>query len=319
MNQFHSNGHHLKMKLRDFDLNLLIAFDALMKEGNVSRAAERMFITQSAMSHALNRLRDLLDDPVLVRTSEGMKPTPRAKSMSAQVCEVLRDIQQILGQPEHFEPATSKRQFVIEGADYMEYMLLPPLMGRIYHNAPRVDIQIKKPETNFPKKDMENGNTDILLGFDKNLEVPSQFIKEILFEDERVCLVRKDHPLVKRKLTLQQYLEMDHMRVSPTGNKFGAIDQALSVQGLKRRIALMVPHFLYAPHILTTTDMILSPPLRIAEQFTRISPLKVLPLPLKLPPYKICMVWSPIREKDRAHIWLRTQIQNIGKEIAANI
>ena len=109
------------MKLRGFDLNLLFAFDALMKESSASKAAERMFITQSAMSYALNRLRDLLDVPILVRTSEGMKPTPRAKPMKSQVREVLQDIQQIVGEPKHFHSSTRKHQFVIEAADYIEY------------------------------------------------------------------------------------------------------------------------------------------------------------------------------------------------------
>jgi len=300
------------MKLRDFDLNLLLAFDALMKENSVSKAAERMFITQSAMSHALNRLRDLLDDPVLVRTSEGMKPTVRAKSMKSQVREVLREIQKIVGEPKHFHPSTSKHQFVIEAADYIEYMLIPPLMQRIYQDAPGVDIQIKKPSPSFPEKAMEDGNTDVLLGFNKDIDTPSRFIKEILFEDERVCLLRKDHPVVKGKLNLTQFLELDHMRISPTGNKSGAIDKALLSKGKQRRIALVVPHFLYAAHILSTTDMIMSPPLRIAKQLIRFSPVKILTLPLKMPPYQVCMAWSPIREKDPAHIWLRTQIRNIS-------
>ncbi len=301
------------MKLRDFDLNLLLAFDALMKETSVYKAAECMFITQSAMSHALNRLRDLLDDPILVRTSEGMKPTPRAKSMKPQVREVLREIQHIVGEPKHFHPSTSKHQFIIEVADYVEYMLLPPLKGKIYHDAPGVDILIEKPKPNFPEKTMEEGKTDLLLGFNRDIDAPSRFIKEMLFEDKRVCLLRKDHPLVKKKkLTLEQFLKLDHLRISPTGNKSGIIDQVLLSQGKERRVSLVVPHFLYAPHILSTTDMVLSPPLRIAKQLISFSPLKIVSLPLDVPSYQVSMAWSPIREKDPAHIWLRTQIRAIS-------
>lgn len=301
------------MKLRDFDLNLLLAFDALMKETSVSKAAECMFITQSAMSHALNRLRDLLDDPILVRTSEGMKPTPRAKSMKLQVREVLREIQHIVGEPKHFHPSTSKHQFIIEVADYVEYMLLPPLKGKIYHDAPGVDILIEKPKPSFPEKTMEEGKTDLLLGFNRDIDAPSRFIKEMLFEDKRVCLLRKDHPLVKKKkLTLEQFLKLDHLRISPTGNKSGIIDQVLLSQGKERRVSLVVPHFLYAPHILSTTDMVLSPPLRIAKQLISFSPLKIVSLPLDVPSYQVSMAWSPIREKDPAHIWLRTQIRAIS-------
>lgn len=301
------------MKLRDFDLNLLLAFDALMKETSVSKAAECMFITQSAMRHALNRLRDLLDDPILVRTSEGMKPTPRAKSMKLQVREVLREIQHIVGEPKHFHPSTSKHQFIIEVADYVEYMLLPPLKGKIYHDAPGVDILIEKPKPSFPEKTMEEGKTDLLLGFNRDIDAPSRFIKEMLFEDKRVCLLRKDHPLVKKKkLTLEQFLKLDHLRISPTGNKSGIIDQVLLSQGKERRVSLVVPHFLYAPHILSTTDMVLSPPLRIAKQLISFSPLKIVSLPLDVPSYQVSMAWSPIREKDPAHIWLRTQIRAIS-------
>lgn len=303
------------MKLRDFDLNLLLAFDALMKEDSVSKAAARLFITQSAMSHALNRLRDLLDDPILVRTSEGMKPTSQAKAMKPQVREVLKAIRHIVGGEKHFQPSTSKHQFVIEAADYIEYMILPPLMEKIYHDAPGIDAQIKKPEPNFPEKAMDDSDTDILLGFNKDVAAPSRFNKEILFEDERVCLLRKDHSLAKEKMTIAQFAKMDHLRISPTGNKSGAIDEVLLSKGLERHIALVVPHFLYASHILSTTDMIMSPPLRIAKQLIRFSPLKIRPLPLKMPPYQICMAWSPIRDKDPAHVWLRSQIQNICKEL----
>lgn len=304
------------MDLRRFDLNLLVVLDALMRERNVSRAAESLFIGQSAMSHALNRLRDLLDDPILVRTADGMKPTPRALEIIGPVREALKEIARAISPPERFDPSRSTHRFVIAASDYIEYLIIPPLMERVYRDAPGIDFHIIKPEQALPVQDLEDGTVDIALGFTRDMDAPKRFRSELLFEDERVCVVRKDHPEIKRKLSLEQYLRLEHIRVSPLGQKTGIIDEWLAGHGLKRRIALIVPHFLYAPSIVATTDMILAPPLRIAKQFTRISPLKILAMPIDVPHYQISMVWSPVHDKDPGHYWLRDQVRIIARSIS---
>lgn len=294
--------------LRNFDLNLLVAFEVLMREMNVSRAAEKMFVTQSTMSHVLQRLRQQLDDPVLVRTNTGMKPTERALALVEPVRAVLREVERLIHPPGRFDPGSSQRRFVIAATDYMEFLLLPPLIERIGLLAPSVDIHIKRTEDAFPAESLENGELDVVLGFATILKPPAQFHIEKLFEDRMACVVRADHPVVKEPLGLEEYLALPHMLISRTGTKLGLIDEWLAERGLERRLALIVPHFLSAPLIVARTDMVLSLPLRIAERVAELVPLKILPAPIELPAYDLAMIYHPLREREPAHLWLREQI-----------
>jgi DNA-binding transcriptional LysR family regulator len=297
--------------LRTFDLNLLVAFDVLMRELNVSRAAEKMFVTQSSMSHVLNRLRQQLDDPVLVRTSSGMKPTERALALVEPVRAILKDVEQVIRPPAEFDPATSRRRFVIHATDYIEVLLLPPLMERIGAQAPGVDIHFKRTNADFPTGALENGEMDVVLGFEAVLKPPGQFRCEKLFDDRMVCAVREDHREVGDRLTLDEYLALPHMLISRTGIATGLIDDWLAERGRERRIALVVSHFLSAPLILSGTNLVLSFPRRIAEQFARLARLRTVPVPIELPPYNLVMVWHPLNDKEPAHAWLRRQILDV--------
>ncbi len=295
--------------LRNFDLNLLIAFDLLMEERNVSRAAERMFVSQSAMSHILQRLRQQLDDPVLVKTPRGMKPTARAKALTEPVRTVLREIEGLIRPADEFDPGTSQRRFVIAATDYMDFLVVPPLVERIARHAPNIDIHIKRTDVRFPENELENGDLDVVLGFDVMLKPAGYLKRDILFTDRMTCLSNNDYaPAEGGTLSLEEYIAMKHLLISRTGTRIGMVDEWLAAQGLERRIALIVPHFLSAPFIVAKTDMLLSLPLRIAEQFVRLAPLKILPVPIDLPDYDLVMVWHPLREKDPAHRWLREQI-----------
>jgi len=296
-------------ELRNFDLNLLVAFDLLMQEQNVSRAAERMFICQSAMSHILQRLRQQLDDPLLVKTPSGMKPTDRALAMIDPVRAVLRDVRRLIGTREEFDPATSVRRFVIAATDYMDVLVIPALVERIAQCAPGVDIHVKRTETPFPEKELENNDLDVVLGFETVLKPPGQMMVEKLFVDRMTCLVRKNYAKNRGgRLTLDEFISMKHMLISRTGTRIGLVDEWLAEKGLERRIALIVPHFLSAPFIVAKTDMVLSLPERIAKQFIGLAPLRILPIPMDLPAYNLVMVWHPLRKNDPAHRWLREQI-----------
>jgi DNA-binding transcriptional LysR family regulator len=296
-------------ELRNFDLNLLITFDVLMEELNVSRAAERMFITQSAMSHALQRLRQQFDDSLLVRTPTGMKPTERALSLVGPVKALLRDAKSLIQEPENFAASESRQRFSVAATDYMDLLVAPLLMERIDATAPAVDIHIKQTEQPFPERDLEYGELDVVLGFDIVLKPPGHLVREKLFEDRMVSVVRRGHPKSDKKaLTIDDYLAMKHMLISRTGTRFGVIDDWLADRGLSRRVALTVPHFLSAPLIVAQTDMELSLPERIANVFVAIAPLRILSLPIDLPRYELVMVWHPLRERDPAHRWLREQI-----------
>ncbi len=303
--------------LRNFDLNLLLAFDVLMQERNVTRASERMFVTQSAMSHTLHRLRQQLDDPLLVKTPSGMQPTDRALALVDPVRRLLLEMDRLLEPPQAFDPVTSQRRFTIAATDYMEFLLLPEL-GRLFEQtAPGVDIHVKRTESAFPVTPLENGSLDVVLGFASVLEPPAQLNCEHLFVDQMACAVRADHPKISHAPTLEEYLAAGHMLISRTGSQVGVIDEKLTELGLERRINMIVPHFLSAPLIVTETDMILSLPYRLALQFRKLVALKILPVPIELPNYDLAMIWHPLREKDPAHGWLREQIKAIGRHIGA--
>jgi len=303
--------------LRNFDLNLLLAFDVLMQERNVTRAAERMFVTQSAMSHTLHRLRQQLDDPLLFKTPSGMQPTDRALALVAPVRSLLLEMDRLLEPPQAFDPASSQRRFTIAATDYMEFLLLPDLSRLIEQTAPGVDIHIKRTESAFPLTQLENGSLDVVLGFASVLEPPAQLNCEHLFVDQMACVVREDHPQIHHAPNLQDYLTATHMLISRTGSQIGVIDEKLAELGLERRLKLIVPHFLSAPLIVAETDMILSLPYHLAVQFRKLVALRILPVPLDLPNYDLAMIWHPLREKDPAHCWLREQIKTIGRRISA--
>jgi DNA-binding transcriptional LysR family regulator len=299
-------------ELRNFDLNLLVAFDLLMQEQNVSHAAERMFVSQSAMSHILQRMRKQLDDPLLVKTPSGMKPTDRALALIDPVRAVLRDVKSLMSVREEFDPAKSLRRFVIAATDYMELLVIPALVEWIARQAPNVDIHVKRTETAFPERELEYNDLDVVLGFAAILKPPGYMIVEKLFDDRMTCLVRRNHPANRGDcLTLDEYVSKKHMLISRTGTRIGVIDEWLAEKGLERRIALIVPHFLSAPFIVAKTDMLLSVPKRIAAQFAGLAPLSVLPVPIDLPAYDLIMVWHPLRENDPAHCWLREQILTV--------
>jgi len=299
--------------LRTFDLNLLVAFDVLMRELNVTRAAEQMFITQSAMSHVLQKLRQQLDDPLLVKTSSGMKPTERALALVDPVKALLAEAERLIKPPLEFDAATSQRRFVLAATDYIEFLLMPELSGHIEKIAPGIDLHVKRTEASFPVSQLENGSLDVVLGFESVLNPPGHLSRQYLFSDKMACVVRQDHSLLNKPPSLNEFVSVPHMLISRTGSNVGIIDQKLAELGLERRIKLIVPHFLSAPLIVAKTDMILSLPYRIAEQFTTIAPLAIFPLPFELPDYDLCMIWHPLMDKDPAHQWLRDKILHLSR------
>ncbi|MDT4289970.1 LysR family transcriptional regulator [Methylomonas sp. MO1] len=295
--------------LKTFDMNLLIAFDLLMKERNVSRAAEKMFISQSAMSHVLQRLRQQLEDPLLVKTPAGMTPTLRALSLVEPVATVLKEVESLIRAPAPFDPATCRRAFNIAATDYVEALLLPILAPRIARQAPGVDIHFKRTSSRFPFNALEQADIDLILGFDVMLNAPKHLNSERLFDDFMVCMARIGHPRVTAALVLEDYIDLPHILVSRTGASTGQVDAWLAEHGRERRVALTVSHFLSALLIVAQTDMVMAFPKRTAEQFARNLPLQLVPLPLDLPHYDTVMVWHPLQDQDLANRWLRDEIR----------
>ncbi|WP_438017751.1 LysR family transcriptional regulator [Sorangium sp. So ce315] len=297
--------------LASIDLNLLVVFDALLAEGSVTRAAARVGLSQSAMSHALGRLRALIDDPVLVRTPRGMIPTPRAQELAGPIREALAQIEATVARSPRFDPATARRSFSVATVDYVELILLPRLVQKLFADAPFVDL-VARPYDSDMWGSMETGKVDLAIGMFPT--VPAGFYRQRLLEEHYTCVVRRNHPVVRSKLTLKMYTSLPHALISPRGDGGGRVDEVLAEQGLSRRVALQIPHFLVAAHIVAQTDLVLTVPARIAQVFADMQALRVMKPPLELGGFSLDQVWHERQAKDPAHMWLRGIFAEIARD-----
>lgn len=300
------------MNLAKTDLNLLVVLDALLAEQSVTRAAGRVGLSQPAMSNALGRLRQLLGDQLLMRTPAGMVPTERAKSLSGPVRRTLREIEAMFGPVPEFVPKNAKHTFRIATVDYAEFVLLPPLLSQLAKSAPLVDIEIWPLGESYPEDALQSGQLDLAIGFAHR--IPERLRRQKLFDDGFLCAVRKGHPEVGHRLTLRQYTELPHILISQRGAVAGVVDHALEIKGLKRRVALTVPHFLMAPFVVSQCDFILTLAERIATKFAGLLPLKLLKPPIRLPRFGVVMVWHERTEHEPAQQWLRQMLLAAGQQ-----
>ncbi|NBU59127.1 MAG: LysR family transcriptional regulator [Betaproteobacteria bacterium] len=311
MDCFHRIITH--MNIKTFDLNLLKSFDALLEECSVSRAAARVHLSQPAMSNALARLRDALDDPVLVRTPQGMEPTARALALKGPVRQALLQIETALGAQPEFDPRTARRSFVVAATDYMEFLVLPRLMRVLQTEAPGIDIRVRSLQLKAPEEPLDSGDVDLAFGF--FADVPKRLNRRHLFTETMTCLVRADHPVLYQSWNLERFVEMSHLFVATRQGSAGVVDNMLTEKGLQRRIALVVPHFLVVPYIIAETDLIVTVNSRIADTYVRELPLKSLPPPLDLPEFPITMLWHPRSDGDPSIAWLRRMLIDICNDI----
>lgn len=301
------------------NLNLFVAFDALSAEHSVSRAAARVGITQSAMSSSLRQLRELFGDPLFLRASHGIVPTPRATELAAPVREALQLLERALA-PRVFDPAASTRTFVLIASDYVEFVLLPQLLGRLGEAAPGVRIQTLPWGRHRVPEELARGGADLMIGFyDK---VPPHHREKLLFEERYACIVRKGHPQVRGKLTLRTYASLRHVMVSQVasqvaqrGGASSGIDRALAAAGLAREVSLRVSHFLNVPSLVASTDLVAALSRRVAEPFAKLFPLQLFELPLRLRPSRVGMVWHDAVHEDPAHRWLRELIAEVSATV----
>ncbi len=300
------------MNTSNFDLNLLRAFDALMRECNVSRAAERMSLSQPAMSNALSRLRDLLEDPVLVRTRHGMQPTPKALSLEFPIRNALSAIEQSLAPQPNFDPQTSDQVFHIATTDYVEMLLLPKLIKHLNKVAPSVRLKTHALGPDIPEEELEDGIYDFAIG--RFPEVPNRLLTEFWSSDGLVCLVRKAHPLFDKKISIEQFLKIEQIWVFG-GQRTGMVDAWLKKNNLKRNVVYTTPNFLMAPNIVAQTDMLVVTPSAIAQEYVKKMPLKVLPMPMKLETFDLQILWHPFHAGTPAHHWFREQLMVLRKSI----
>jgi DNA-binding transcriptional LysR family regulator len=296
------------------DLNLALVLHALLAEKSVSRAAKRLGLSQSATSHALARLRSALGDPLVVRAPRGVVPTARAQAIAGSLAAGLELLEKsLLAQP-RFEPLTTARRFRIAATDYVEFLLLPRLIGALAAEAPKLEVWLR-PFGDEALGEMQRGDVDLMIGV-VGSEARKPNLKQRRLLDERlVCVVRERHPLTRVRLTTARFAAAKHVLIAPRGRPGGPIDDALAARGHERQIAVAVPHFLAAPHIVAETDLVLTMAARLAASFASVLPLRLLELPFELPPVRPSMLWHERNDDDPAHAWFRSRILAMVEEV----
>lgn len=297
------------MNLRAVDLNLLVALQALLTERSVTRAAKACGLTQPAMSNALARLRDVLGDPLLVRTPGGMQPTPRAESLQAPLASALGQIEAEVLKTKAFAPETCDLTFRVATQDYEQLVLLPALTARLAKIAPKVRLEFSTPRDRLPVDDLASGRIDLMIGV--QTESHAGLFRAELLEDKFLCVMHEKHPEAKARLTLARFAALEHLLISPYGGMSGYVDEALAAYGLERSVKIAVPHFALAPFVLLDSPYVLTLPQRTAELFARHLPLKLVKPPLEIPGFTEHLHWHERTNKDPAHKWFRSLLLSL--------
>lgn len=299
------------MHLRRIDLNLLVALDTLLRERSVSRAARALHLSQSAMSHALGRLRDMLHDPLLVRGPAGLVPTLRAEELREPVRKALQDLEDALS-PREFSPARITRAFCLLTTDYVEYLICPPLVERLREAAPRARIQIKAMRSPRVHDELVEAQADMAVSFADH--APGKHGQALMTEGY-ACLVRRGW-FDGKAPTMAQYLASPHIVVSTYGNFSHAPDVALGRLGHTRRTVMTSPHYLAAAEIVCRSDLILTIQSSFARQLAERLPVTVCELPYAVPPIPLNLHWTDRTHSDPAQQWLRGLIGSICQDLS---
>jgi DNA-binding transcriptional LysR family regulator len=323
MNALHFNS---------LDLNLLRVFDALIEERSVTRAGERLGLSQSAISHALNRLRYVLNDELFVRMPEGMRPTPRASEIAPRLREGLLQLQLALG-PTEFDPARTERRFTLTCGEYVGTVLMPRFLARVRNLAPNAELRIR-PSNMGVAEALLAGRVDLAIGSFRR--VPEPFVHEPLFQESRVWVLSAEHPASQSELTLERLASLSHLIISATGedehaidgyvvdhglerlvtrSELGLLQGALAAHGLHRVIRLTTPHFLAALAVVSRSDMAAPLPRRLATAFADQYRLKLFDPPYPSPPFEIMALWHRDHGDEPAIAWLRSIVRVVATEL----
>jgi DNA-binding transcriptional LysR family regulator len=307
-------ARNMKKHIRNVDLNLFVLFDALMQERHVSKAAEKVFLSQSAMSNALKRLRNLMDDPILVRTEKGMTPTDRALALEIPIREALKQFQRCLQHPDTFDPLHSSDTIVIYCTEYFECVVLPKLMAHLEKAAPRVSVvsEILAPE--LPEARLTSGEVSVVIGVEGFVSTPKRLTSIPLLKDSLVCMVRADNPKVGDRISLEAFSRATHLYHSTLGTPFTAtlLDSWLREKGISRKFAFTTAGFMPAVLTISRTDYIMTLPLRLAEILAQTMPLRIIEPPDDFPEMQLKMIWHPLHEQIPSHKWLRSQLMELA-------
>lgn len=301
------------VNLAAIDLNLLVVLDALLEEQNVTRAGRRVGLTQPATSNALGRLRSLLGDPLLVRSGRGQVLTPRAEALRRDIGEALAKVRHALRDPTPFSPATWRAVFRLGMSDYAAFVLVPGLRRRLAEQAPAARVSVIPVESRTAERLLEERAVDVAIDVfaDRRPESPHQD----LLDDDFVCVMRADHPLARARMTRKRFVAHPHLLVSPGGQREGVVDRALAQLGLAREVAVTVPHFLMAPHLIAASDLLGVLAGRIARAVAASLGLVLRSPPLTLPGFTLTMAWHHRLDADPAHVWLRRLLIEVADSL----
>ncbi|AMB86111.1 LysR family transcriptional regulator [Pseudomonas agarici] len=302
------------MNLSKVDLNLFIVFDAIYTETNLTRAGQIIGITQPAVSNALARLRETFNDPLFVRTAQGMVPTPMAQNIIGAVRNALALLRISVQESRLFNPLQTNKTYRISMTDLTEAVILPSLFQRLRRLAPSVAIESFLTRRRETTKELAAGRIDFAVDAPLNTDLQVRHVK--LMEDRYVCAMRKGHPLVgKGQLTLDDYLGQTHIHISSRRNGLGHVDLALGKMGIQRKIALRSQHYLMASQVLQQTDMVMTVP----ERFAYRHELHYWALPVNdVPPVQTHLYWHESTDQDPANRWMREQMIELCQQLAAH-
>ena len=311
------------MNLKSIDLNLLVYLDVLLRERNVTRAAESLGISQPAMSNGLRRLRELFSDPLLVRTSGGMRPTERAEKLQAKVRKVVASIEKVVQPDRQFDATTANRVFRISVSDYSESTLLPHMLRRMRLEAPDVSLDILTP-SDVSYQDLEQGSVDLVINrFD---ELPQSFHQRSIWRDGFSCVFSRQNP-IRDSFNLATYLKAGHVWVSKTGmgigvgiepganQSLGWVDEALAKLGKERRIRVFTRHYEAALRLANLRDLIITLPSKAANLLRDDPNIIIVPPPFEIPEFELTMAWSPLLQHNLAHQWMRRLIADVAGDV----
>ena len=302
------------MDLHEFDLNLLVAFDAIYTEGNLTRGGRKVNLTQSAMSHALRRLRKLLDDPLFVRQGNLMIPTPLAEELAAAVGASLRSLRCALEDKGEFDPRRSEGVFAIGMNDCTAYVLMPRLLSIVREVAPKVRISARHLNYQQRVDALEDGSADLAVG--SAMRAGAGIQRQWLYDDREVVIVRRDHPRIGDSMDLDQFVAEDFIRLSLSAyGDDDTIEDPLTRLGLKRRIMVLVENELLIPFMVSRSDYAANVSEIVVKEFSSHLPIKAFPIPIGQSVDKLYQFWHERNHRDPANRWLRGLVKQVFQDL----
>lgn len=296
------------MSFNRLDLNLLRVFDTIFQTRSVTIAASNLHLTQPAVSKQLNRLREVLDDPLFVRTNDGMAPTLRAEAIAGPIRQALTDVRCVIEQQLGFDPTLSDRTFRIFTSDVGQMVLLPKLLELISREAPSVNVHtVQVPSSRLRSVALESGDVDLAVGYFEEFE--NSMYCQVLFEEHYVGMVRVNHPTIGETISFEQFLQTPQLVYHPSGGGHGSqehvVDKAFWAAGVERRVAVRVTHAMGISSMVSNTNLLVVVPSRLAAACAELVDVTVLELPIEVPRFPIAQYWHDRFHTDPGNRWLR--------------